>query len=254
MSDYVKTTNFTAKDALTVGDPNKKIKGSEHDTEFDNIATMSATKTNKVASPVTGNIAKLTASGDLADAGYSFSNLIGAATPSLAEINKLTGLATTAVELGYVNGVTSAIQTQLDGKMVGSNNLSELTDASAARTALGLGALAVLASVGSAQIDANAITNSELGADAVKDTNIDWTFTGGSVTLSGSGDTWLIPEGLYLLTQTTVGDVQLDVNVSSTWRNGISNFIGGLVVGNGALSRLRKSDTGGTTFYYIKLA
>lgn len=33
-----------------------------------------------------------------------------------AEINKLDGLATTATELGYVHGVTSAIQTQLNGK------------------------------------------------------------------------------------------------------------------------------------------
>lgn len=37
-------------------------------------------------------------------------------TASAAEINKLDGLATTAVELGYVNGVTSAIQTQLGTK------------------------------------------------------------------------------------------------------------------------------------------
>ncbi len=44
MSDYTKTTNFTAKDALSTGDPLKLIKGSYFDTEFDNIATASATK------------------------------------------------------------------------------------------------------------------------------------------------------------------------------------------------------------------
>jgi hypothetical protein len=44
MSDYTKTTNFTAKDALTTGDPLKVIKGSYFDTEFDNIATAVATK------------------------------------------------------------------------------------------------------------------------------------------------------------------------------------------------------------------
>ena len=37
-------------------------------------------------------------------------------TATAAEVNKLAGLATTATELGYVNGVTSAIQTQLDNK------------------------------------------------------------------------------------------------------------------------------------------
>lgn len=44
MSDYTKTTNFTAKDALTTGDPLKVIKGSYFDTEFDNLATAVATK------------------------------------------------------------------------------------------------------------------------------------------------------------------------------------------------------------------
>tara|TARA_R110002020_G_scaffold748_3_gene3718 strand:- start:241 stop:2469 length:2229 start_codon:yes stop_codon:yes gene_type:complete len=37
-------------------------------------------------------------------------------TSSAAELNKLDGISTTATELGYVNGVTSAIQTQLDAK------------------------------------------------------------------------------------------------------------------------------------------
>lgn len=44
MSDYTKTTNFTAKDALSTGDPNKLIKGALFDTEFDAIATAIATK------------------------------------------------------------------------------------------------------------------------------------------------------------------------------------------------------------------
>jgi hypothetical protein len=44
MTDYTKTTNFTAKDALSSGDPEKLILGSDVDTEFDNIATAVATK------------------------------------------------------------------------------------------------------------------------------------------------------------------------------------------------------------------
>ena len=46
--------------------------------------------------------------------GLTLSNLGISATA--AEINKLDGLATTAKELGYVHGVTSSIQTQLNGK------------------------------------------------------------------------------------------------------------------------------------------
>jgi len=52
MSDYTKTTNFTAKDNLSSGNPLKVIKGSYFDTEFDNISTAVATKfdTNDIAS------------------------------------------------------------------------------------------------------------------------------------------------------------------------------------------------------------
>ena len=41
-------------------------------------------------------------------------------------------------EFGYLNGVTSAIQTQLDAKLVKANNLSDVTSASTARTNLGV--------------------------------------------------------------------------------------------------------------------
>ena len=44
MSDYSKTTNFASKDNLTSGNPAKIVKGTEIDTEFNNIATAIATK------------------------------------------------------------------------------------------------------------------------------------------------------------------------------------------------------------------
>jgi hypothetical protein len=44
MSNYTKTVNFAAKDSLTTGDANKVVKGTEIDTEFNNIATAIATK------------------------------------------------------------------------------------------------------------------------------------------------------------------------------------------------------------------
>ena len=51
MSNYTKTTNFATKDALASGNPAKIVKGTEIDTEFNNIAVASSTKANK-ASPV----------------------------------------------------------------------------------------------------------------------------------------------------------------------------------------------------------
>ncbi len=54
MSDYTKTTNFTAKDSLATGDPLKLIKGSLFDTEFDALVIAVATKydTDNLASQV----------------------------------------------------------------------------------------------------------------------------------------------------------------------------------------------------------
>ena len=54
MSNYTKTTNFAAKDSLPSGDAAKIVKGTEIDTEFNNIATASATKADAAGASLTG--------------------------------------------------------------------------------------------------------------------------------------------------------------------------------------------------------
>lgn len=54
MSDYTKATNFASKDTLPVGDANKKVKGSEIDTEFNAISDAIATKADKNDPSFTG--------------------------------------------------------------------------------------------------------------------------------------------------------------------------------------------------------
>lgn len=44
MSNYTKSTNFAAKDSLSHGNPAKVVKGTEINTEFDNIQAAIATK------------------------------------------------------------------------------------------------------------------------------------------------------------------------------------------------------------------
>ncbi len=65
MTDYTKTTNYAAKDALVSGNPAKVVKGTELNTEFDNIATAVATKANLAGPTFTGTttVADLTVSG-----------------------------------------------------------------------------------------------------------------------------------------------------------------------------------------------
>lgn len=55
MSDYTKSTNFAAKDALNSGNPSKIIKGTEINTEFDNIASAVTSKANANNSALTGS-------------------------------------------------------------------------------------------------------------------------------------------------------------------------------------------------------
>lgn len=89
MANYTKSTNFTAKDALSSGDPAKLIKGSEVDPEFDNIATAISTKADKTAPAVSNNVATLGGGGSLQDGGYRFSALTGEITVSTTEMNNL---------------------------------------------------------------------------------------------------------------------------------------------------------------------
>ena len=71
MTDYTKSTNFATKDNLSSGNPLKIVKGTEIDTEFNNIATAIATKAD-LASPTftgtptlpTGTIATTQSSGN----------------------------------------------------------------------------------------------------------------------------------------------------------------------------------------------
>jgi len=54
MSNYTKTTNFASKDNLSPGNPLKIVKGAEIDTEFNNIQTAVATKTDNSSANITG--------------------------------------------------------------------------------------------------------------------------------------------------------------------------------------------------------
>jgi hypothetical protein len=56
MSNYTKTTNFAAKDSLPSGDAGKIIRGTEFNTEFDDIATAVATKANTASPTFTGTV------------------------------------------------------------------------------------------------------------------------------------------------------------------------------------------------------
>jgi predicted P-loop ATPase/GTPase len=67
MSNYTKTTNFAAKDALATGNANKIVRGTEIDAEYNNIAVAVNSKSNTAGPTFTGTVtaATVTVSGTL---------------------------------------------------------------------------------------------------------------------------------------------------------------------------------------------
>jgi hypothetical protein len=93
MSNYTKSTDFAAKDALASGNAAKIVKGTEIDTEFNNIATAVATKADLASPTFTGTPALPT----------------GTTAVTQSTSDNSTKLATTA----FVQAVTSAIKNEL---------------------------------------------------------------------------------------------------------------------------------------------
>jgi hypothetical protein len=54
MANYIKATNFAVKDSLVTGDPNKTVKGTELDSEFNAIASAVTSKANSDSPSFTG--------------------------------------------------------------------------------------------------------------------------------------------------------------------------------------------------------
>ena len=61
MANYLKATDFASKDALLSGDPNKIVKGTEINDEFDSIQTAVNSKANSSSPTFTGTPAAPTA-------------------------------------------------------------------------------------------------------------------------------------------------------------------------------------------------
>jgi len=118
-------------DSIPTGISAEKIaNGTISDAEFqylNGVTSAIQTQLDAKAATITGGASTI-ATSDLTASRALASNSSG----------KVAVSSVTATELGYVSGVSSAIQTQLDAKNVKANNLSDVVSASTARTNLGL--------------------------------------------------------------------------------------------------------------------
>ena len=111
-------------------DATKIHDGSISNTEFgylNNVSSNIQTQIDSKQATITGGATTIVSS-DLTASRALASNASG----------KVAVSSVTSTELGYVSGVTSAIQTQIDSKLTASNNLSDVSSTSTARTNLGL--------------------------------------------------------------------------------------------------------------------
>ncbi len=95
MSNYSKSTNFATKDNLSPGNPLKIVKGTEIDTEFNNIATAVATKTDNASATITGGTINNAVIGGSTPVAGTFTNLT---------VNTSATIASAAISAGTING------------------------------------------------------------------------------------------------------------------------------------------------------
>jgi hypothetical protein len=142
MSNYTKSTNFATKDALSSGNALKIVKGTEIDTEFNNIATAIATKSDLASPTFTGTVVIPTATittATIGTANISAGTITGITDIAVADGG--TGASTAAnarTNLGLVIGTnvqawdadldTWATRTAPSGTVVGTSDTQTLTN------------------------------------------------------------------------------------------------------------------------------
>jgi hypothetical protein len=134
VTDYTKSTNFATKDNLSSGNALKIVKGTEIDTEFNNIATAVATKAD-LASPTftgtptlpTGTIATTQSSGNSSTA-LATTAFVQAAIALLYPVGSIYTNATNSTNPGTLLGFGTWTAFGAGRVMVGFNASNALFD------------------------------------------------------------------------------------------------------------------------------
>jgi hypothetical protein len=139
MSNYTKSTNFATKDNLSPGNPLKIVKGTEIDTEFNNIQTAVATKTDGAASSTDNAIARFDSTtgkiiqNSAVTIDDTTGDIVGTATQGVFNTVSTTvnafGAATT-LNLGAATGTATVANTTLAAKAITASTTLAVTGTS----------------------------------------------------------------------------------------------------------------------------
>ena len=195
MTAYTKTTNFLVKDSLPTGDAGKIIKGSEFDTEFNNLQTAVNSKANSISPALSGIPTAPTA-------------LAGSNTTQIAT----TEFVTTAADAAFPSGgiiIWSGSQAAIPSGWYlcdGNNSTPNLTD----RFIVGAGSTYNVADTGGS---ANATLVSHTHTATVTDPGHTHSYSGGNNLYAYAADGGT---GLFNATSQTTGSKTTGVTVANS--------------------------------------
>lgn len=185
MTNYTKSTNFATKDSLASGNALKIVKGTELNTEFDNIATAVTSKSDTTSPTFTGTVTipTLAYAGTTLTAGVTGTGkMVLDASPTLITPTLGVATATSVNKLTLTTPATSATLTIADGSSLITSGAYSLTLTTTAATNVTLPTTGTLASLTGTQT----FTNKTITSPTINGTPV----MGASVLTQGTSKTY----------------------------------------------------------------